>query len=106
MPVILQELVRSYQVMVHRLLKIRNSSENLIGDSDDVLFSFLKCTELAAGLEYNVHLLGVKGPTEKRVESVFFKPQLSKQRVGYAVKLIKESSAASTLVLFLILSLL
>lgn len=71
-----------------------------------MLFSFLKCTELAAGLEYNVHLLGVKGPTEKRVESVFFKPPLSKQRVEYAVKLIKESSAASTLVLFLILSLL
>ncbi|CAN6913436.1 unnamed protein product [Brassica oleracea] len=63
------------------------------------MFSFLKCTELAAGLEYNVHLLGVKGPTEKRVESVFFKPPLWKQRVGYAVKLIKESSA-STLVDF------
>ncbi|KAJ0239383.1 Double-stranded RNA-binding domain [Hirschfeldia incana] len=49
---------------------------------------------LAAGLEYNVHLLGVKGPTEKRVEAVFFKPPLSKQRVEYAVKLIKESSAS------------
>ncbi|VVB12258.1 unnamed protein product [Arabis nemorensis] len=56
-------------------------------------------SELAAGLEYRVHLLGVKGPTEKRMEAAFFKPPLSEQRVEYALKHIKESSA-STLVDF------
>jgi len=39
----------------------------------------------------------VKGPTEKRIEADFFKPSLSKQRLEYVVKHIKESSA-STLV--------
>lgn len=58
---------------------------------------FFLLLEIPAGLEYSVRLLGVKGPSEKRVEAVFFKPPLSKQRVGYAVELIKESSA-STLV--------
>lgn len=48
-------------------------------------------------LDYSILLLGVKGPTEERMEAAFFKPPLSKQRVEYAVKHIKESSA-STLV--------
>ncbi|CAD5328563.1 unnamed protein product [Arabidopsis thaliana] len=52
-----------------------------------------------AGFEYCVRLLGVKGPTEKRIEADFFKPSLSKQRLEYVVKHIKESSA-STLVDF------
>ncbi|CAN7070969.1 unnamed protein product [Brassica oleracea var. botrytis] len=72
----------------------------VLADANDTARTRSLLSKLAAGLEYNVHLLGVKGPTEKRVESVFFKPPLSKQRVEYAVKLIKESSAASTLVDF------
>ncbi|KAF3530439.1 hypothetical protein DY000_02037596 [Brassica cretica] len=72
----------------------------VLADASDTARTRSLLSKLAAGLEYNVHLLGVKGPTEKRVESVFFKPPLSKQRVEYAVKLIKESSAASTLVDF------
>ncbi|KAL1205336.1 Small RNA 2'-O-methyltransferase [Cardamine amara subsp. amara] len=50
-------------------------------------------------LDYSIVLLGVKGPTEERMEAAFFKPALSKQRVEYALKHIKESSA-STLVDF------
>ncbi|CAN7109336.1 unnamed protein product [Brassica rapa subsp. narinosa] len=75
------------------------AEELVLADANDTMRTRSLLSKLAAGLEYNVHLLGVKGPTEKRVESVFFKPPLSKQRVGYAVKLIKESSA-STLVDF------
>ncbi|XP_009134117.2 small RNA 2'-O-methyltransferase [Brassica rapa] len=71
----------------------------VLADANDTARTRSLLSKLAAGLEYSVHLLGVKGPTEKRVESVFFKPPLWKQRVGYAVKLIKESSA-STLVEF------
>ncbi|KAF8114981.1 hypothetical protein N665_0030s0030 [Sinapis alba] len=56
-------------------------------------------SELSKGLEYSVQLLGVKGPTEKRMEADYFKPPLSKQRVEFAVKRIQESSA-STLVDF------
>ncbi|KAG2318496.1 hypothetical protein Bca52824_011709 [Brassica carinata] len=56
-------------------------------------------SELSKGLEYSVQLLGVKGPTEKRMEADLFKPPLSKQRVEFAVKRMKESSA-STLVDF------
>lgn len=48
-------------------------------------------------LVYSIILLGVKGPSEERMEAAFFKPPLSKQRVEYAVKHIKDSSA-STLV--------
>ncbi|XP_023634739.1 small RNA 2'-O-methyltransferase isoform X2 [Capsella rubella] len=54
---------------------------------------------VSVGLEYNVRLLGVKEPTEERMEAAFFKPPLSKQRIEYAMKHIKESSA-STLVDF------
>ncbi|EOA15443.1 hypothetical protein CARUB_v10004085mg [Capsella rubella] len=50
-------------------------------------------------LNYNILLLGVKGPSEERMEAAFFKPPLSKQRVEYALKYIRESSA-STLVDF------
>jgi hypothetical protein len=50
-------------------------------------------------LNYNILLLGVKGPSEERMEAAFFKPPLSKQRVEYALKHIRESSA-STLVDF------
>ncbi|CAH2078415.1 unnamed protein product [Thlaspi arvense] len=46
-------------------------------------------------LDYSILLLGVKGPTEERMEAAFFKPPLSKQRVEYAVKHIKESSAST-----------
>ncbi|CAA7054586.1 unnamed protein product [Microthlaspi erraticum] len=46
-------------------------------------------------LVYSIILLGVKGPTEERMEAAFFKPPLSKQRVEYAVKHIKESSAST-----------
>ncbi|CAH2078414.1 unnamed protein product [Thlaspi arvense] len=56
-------------------------------------------SEPATSLEYRVHLLAVRGPKEKRMEAMFFKPQLSKQRVEYAVKQIINSSA-STLVDF------
>ncbi|CAN8325442.1 unnamed protein product [Cochlearia groenlandica] len=56
-------------------------------------------SELVAGFQYRVHLLGVKGPREKPMDESFFKPPLPKQRVEYAVKHIKESSA-STLVDF------
>jgi len=54
------------------------------------------CTERPC-LNYNILLLGVKGPSEERMEAAFFKPPLSKQRVEYALKHIRESSA-STLV--------
>ncbi|VVB12259.1 unnamed protein product [Arabis nemorensis] len=47
------------------------------------------------GLEYSVLLLGVKEPTEERMEAACFKPPLSKQRVEYALKQIKESSAST-----------
>ncbi|XP_010449140.1 PREDICTED: small RNA 2'-O-methyltransferase-like isoform X2 [Camelina sativa] len=50
-------------------------------------------------LNYSILLLGVKGPSEERMEAAFFKPPLSKQRVEYALKHIRESSA-STLVDF------
>ncbi|CAN8325440.1 unnamed protein product [Cochlearia groenlandica] len=46
-------------------------------------------------LDYSILLLGVKGPSEERMEAAFFKPPLSKQRVEYAVKHIKESSAST-----------
>ncbi|CAH8345755.1 unnamed protein product [Eruca vesicaria subsp. sativa] len=71
----------------------------VLAASNDTVRTRSLLSELCAPLEYSVHLLGVKGPTEKRVEAVFFKPPLSNQRVEYAVKLIKESSA-STLVDF------
>ncbi|KAJ0239381.1 Small RNA 2'-O-methyltransferase [Hirschfeldia incana] len=43
----------------------------------------------------SIILLGVKGPSEERMEAAFFKPPLSKQRVEYAVKHIKDSSAST-----------
>ncbi|XP_010537614.1 PREDICTED: small RNA 2'-O-methyltransferase [Tarenaya hassleriana] len=46
-------------------------------------------------LEYSILLLGVKVPPEERMEEAFFSPPLSKQRVEYALKHIKESSAAN-----------
>ncbi|CAH8345532.1 unnamed protein product [Eruca vesicaria subsp. sativa] len=46
-------------------------------------------------LVYSILLLGVKGPSEERMEAAFFKPPLSKQRVEYAVKHIKDSSAST-----------
>lgn len=46
-------------------------------------------------LVYSIILLGVKGPSEERMEAAFFKPPLSKQRVEYAVKHIKNSSAST-----------
>ncbi|KAL0727414.1 hypothetical protein Bca4012_023507 [Brassica carinata] len=46
-------------------------------------------------LVYSIILLGVKGPSEERMEAAFFKPPLSKQRVEYAVKHIKDSSAST-----------
>ncbi|KAF2586961.1 hypothetical protein F2Q70_00034701 [Brassica cretica] len=45
--------------------------------------------------ELSIILLGVKGPSEERMEAAFFKPPLSKQRVEYAVKHIKNSSAST-----------
>ncbi|XP_051136154.1 small RNA 2'-O-methyltransferase isoform X2 [Andrographis paniculata] len=46
-------------------------------------------------LEYCVTLLRVTEPLEERMEQALFSPPLSKQRVEFAVKQIKESSALS-----------
>lgn len=46
-------------------------------------------------LEYNITLLRVTEPLEDRMEQALFSPPLSKQRVEFAVRHIKESSASS-----------
>lgn len=46
-------------------------------------------------LEYNITLLRVTEPLEERMEQALFSPPLSKQRVEFAVRHIKESSASS-----------
>ncbi|XVF75028.1 hypothetical protein PTKIN_Ptkin13bG0156200 [Pterospermum kingtungense] len=46
-------------------------------------------------LEYSIILLGVTEPPEDRMEQALFSPPLSKQRVEYAVRHIKESCATS-----------
>lgn len=46
-------------------------------------------------LEYSLTLLRVTEPLEDRMEQALFSPPLSKQRVEYAVKHIKESCATS-----------
>lgn len=46
-------------------------------------------------LEYTITLLQVTEPLEERMEKAQFSPPLSKQRVGFALQHIKESSAAS-----------
>lgn len=46
-------------------------------------------------LEYSIVLLRVTEPLEDRMEQALFSPPLSKQRVGFALQHIKESSAAT-----------
>lgn len=46
-------------------------------------------------LEYCVTLLQVTEPLEDRMEQALFSPPLSKQRVEFAVRHIRESSAVS-----------
>ncbi|XP_022139952.1 small RNA 2'-O-methyltransferase-like isoform X2 [Momordica charantia] len=49
----------------------------------------------ACRLEYSCNLLRVTEPLEDRMEQALFSPPLSKQRVEFAVKYIKESHACS-----------
>lgn len=49
----------------------------------------------ACSLEYSVTLLRVTEPLEDRMEQAFFSPPLSKQRVEFAVRHIRESGATN-----------
>lgn len=56
---------------------------------------FFNCLVDACRLEYSCTLLRVTEPLEDRMEQALFSPPLSKQRVEFAVKYIKESHACS-----------
>ncbi|XP_010449139.1 PREDICTED: small RNA 2'-O-methyltransferase-like isoform X1 [Camelina sativa] len=96
----LESVVTQMSVGQYACFLTNNPAESLVlAAATDTVRTQSLLSELSAGLEYNVRLLGVKGPTEERMEADFFKPPLSKQRVEYAMNHIKESSA-STLVDF------
>ncbi|KAJ4912769.1 Small RNA 2'-O-methyltransferase [Raphanus sativus] len=96
----LESVVTQMAVGQYACFVTNSPAEGLVlAAANDTVRTRSLLSEIPAGLEYSVRLLGVKGPSEKRVEAVFFKPPLTKKRVGYAVELIKESSA-STLVDF------
>lgn len=62
----------------------------------------LYCPAGTCYLEYTITLLRVTEPLEDRMEQAFFSPPLSKQRVGYAVQHIKESSATTLVTIILV----
>ncbi|ESQ55292.1 hypothetical protein EUTSA_v10024347mg [Eutrema salsugineum] len=92
----LESVVTQMSVGQYGCFLTNQPSEGLIlAAASDTARTRSLLSEISAGLEYHVHLLGVKGPTEKRMEADFFKPTLSIQRVEFAVKHIKELSASN-----------
>ena len=77
------------------LLAVGLGSYSLYEVALNILF-FYYLAEVCC-LDYSCSLLRVTQPLEDRMEQAFFSPPLSKQRVEFAVKYIKESHA-STLV--------
>lgn len=56
---------------------------------------FTTLSTKACNLEYSITLLQITEPLEDRIEQALFSPPLSKQRLGFALQHIRESSATS-----------
>lgn len=70
-------------------------SEFILAASGDSAETLSMLSPRSCKLEYCVTLLQVTEPLEDQMEQALFSPPLSKQRVEFAVRHIKESSAAS-----------
>ncbi|XP_073280928.1 small RNA 2'-O-methyltransferase-like isoform X1 [Primulina huaijiensis] len=69
--------------------------ELILAAAEDSAATLSLLSSRSCKLEYNITLLRVTEPLEERMEQALFSPPLSKQRVEFAVRHIKEFSASS-----------